>query len=349
MDDIVYRDGIPCKLVKSGYNVTVWESRTLDTQLPAVRPDGAPFNIDLSVLRGPAGGWSGTGQREIRISRRLIAVPQSEERHLLDAWNPLTGEDFDWDLDINLAELEKSAQKNAEKNAAKARRKCRHKIKHGGFRHMLTGTYRENMRDFDRMHKDWAAWLRKMHATVPGFRTVHAFEPQKRGAWHFHCTIDSLPKYLRYKGQQMLSYEVCTLLWQDVVGEVAYDFEGPLQPGQEWPVVMLTGGTINVDGHCKKTRKKQHADARSQSLAKMAGYVSKYLTKEHAQGLRGRQMWGSTKDLTPPKALLYQFAECDIVDLIGAVFELPPGHRIARHWMNKFGDCWVLDTEPIPH
>jgi hypothetical protein len=103
-----------------------------------------------------------------------------------------------------------------------------------------------------------------------------------------------------------------------VVGEVPIIFEGPLQSRQEWPVVMLTGGTVKVDGHVRHTRKKQHADARAQSLAKVAQYVLKHLTKDHDKGLRGRQM----------------------------CFDVPPGHRVARHWMNSFGDCWLLDTEP---
>lgn len=346
MDTIVYRDGIPCKLVKDGYHVSVWESKTHTLEVPTGRSDGSM--IDLTALRGPVGGWHGTGQREIRITRRLLAIPLSEDRHLLDAWNPLTGERFDWDVDVNLVDLEERAERSRKKSQQRAKRMCRHKIKHGGFRHMLTGTYRDNMIDFDRMHKDFAAWLRKMRAIVPGFRTVYGLETQKRGAWHFHATIDSLPRFLRYKGQQRPSYEVCTLLWREVVGDVAMVFEGPLQPGQQWPVVMVSGGTINVDGHVKQTRKKQHADAKAQSLAKMAQYVSKYLTKDHDKGLRGRRMWGSTEDLTPPKAIRYQFAECDITDLIAAVFELPPGHRVASHWMNSFADCWVLDTEPIP-
>lgn len=302
--------------------------------------------IDLSVLRGPVGGWIGTGQREVRISRRLLVVPldNSEERQFLATCDGL-GQDFGVDIDVE--ELERRAEASRKKSQARAKRQCRHKIKHGGFRHMLTGTYRENMVDFDRLRKDWAAWLRKMHKVIPGFRCVHAFEPQKRGAWHFHCTVDALPRFLRYKGEKRPSYEVCTLLWHDVVGDVPYEFVGPLQPGSEWPPAMVSGGTINVDGYTgKRTRKKQHADARAFSLAKMAAYVSKYLTKDLDHGLRGRQMWGSTQGLTPPKATCIYLPEGPIVDIISVAFEVPAGHRVARHWLSSFKDCWVLDTEP---
>jgi hypothetical protein len=267
-----------------------------------------------------------------------------EERVHLAAW---CGND-ESRLDIDIEDLERKALNSRAKAAARAKRNCRLKIKHGRFRHLLTGTYRENMKDFDRMRKDYAAWLRKVRSVIPWFRSVWAFEPQKRGAWHFHATCDSLPRFLRHKGVKKPSYEVLTLLWHEVVGDVAYDFEGPLQPGQEWPVVMVSGGTINVDGHTKKSNKKQHADARAFSLAKMASYVSKYLTKHHAEGLEGRRMWDSTQKLTPPKPIRMEFPEGSMADIISICFEVPEGHRVARHWMNKWGDCWVLDTEPIP-
>lgn len=345
MNDIVYRDGIPCKLVKDGWLVRIWESKnhTLTTV-----ENGASKTWDTSNLRGPVGGWSGTGQREVRISRRLLVIPQSEERTLFDACNPFTGEDFAWDVDIDIADLEKKALRSAEKSRSRAKRNCRHKIKHGGFRHMLTGTYRENVIDFDKVRKDHAAWMRKVKATMRNFRAVYAFEPQKRGAWHFHQACDALPRYLRYKGERRPSYEVLTLLWQDVVGQVQLIFCGPLRPGEVFPLVMQTGGTINVDGYTKKTHKKAHADARSMSLAKMAGYVSKYLTKNVGEGLKSRQMWGSTEDLTPPKSIVLEFSEQSLADLISMAFECPAGHRVARHWLNGFKDCWVLDTEAIP-
>lgn len=343
MDNIVYRDGIPCKLVKDGYKVTIWESKTHTTEIPNDGPEGGV--IDLSVLRGPVGGWHGTGQREVRISRRLLVIPQSEERTLFDTCDA-DGREFTCDIDLDA--IAKRAANCRAKAASRAKRNCRHKIKHGRFRHLLTGTYRENMLDFDRMRRDFAAWLRKMRAVIPHFRSVWAFEPQKRGAWHFHATSDSLPRMLRHKGVAKPSYEVCTLLWQEVVGEVRYEFCGPLQPGQVWPVEMVTGGTINVDGYTRKTKKKQHADSKAFSLAKMAAYVSKYLTKHHSEGLEGRRMWDSTKDLTPPKSITLEFPEGSMADMIAMAFGCPPGHRVARHWLNSFGDCWVLDTEPIP-
>lgn len=343
MDNIVFRDGLRCKLVKDGYKVTIWESKTHTTEIPTGKPDGSM--IDLTALRGPVGGWYGTGQREVRITRRLLAIPLDEERFHLAAW---CGPD-EARLTIDLEEMERKALACKRKSAARAKRNCRHKIKHGRFRHMLTGTYRENMKDFDRMRRDFAAWLRKVRAVIPHFRSVWAFEPQKRGAWHFHATTDALPRMLRHKGVAKPSYEVMTLLWQEVVGEVPFDFCGPLQPGQEWPVVMVTGGTINVDGYTRKSKKKQHADAKAFSLAKMAAYVSKYLTKHHAEGLEGRRMWDSTQDLTPPKSITLEFPEGPLADIIAIAFECPPGYRVARHWINSFGDCWVLDTEPIPN
>lgn len=350
MNDIVYRDRIPCKLVKSGYTATIWDSK--DIRPTFTNPGSEPVLINTKALRGPVGGWDGTGQREIRIFRRLLCIPQSEERvffpthtGMYTAGYSLEKEAF---LDIDIEDMERKAIASKESAQRRAKKMCRQKIKHGGFRHLLTGTYRENMLDFDRIVKDHAAWHRKMRALIPGFRSVWAFEPQKRGAWHFHATCDSLPRFVRYKGKKINSYEASTLIWQAITGDIQFDFVGPLQPGQSWPEYMVTNGTINVDGYTQKTKKKQHADAKAHSLAKMALYVSKYLTKHHAEGLAGRRMWASTSNLTPPKPIVLQFEECSFADLISACFEVPDGHRIARHWLNQFGDCWVLDTEPVP-
>jgi hypothetical protein len=41
MDTIVYRDGIPCKFVKDGYRVTIWESKTHTTEIPSGKGDGS--------------------------------------------------------------------------------------------------------------------------------------------------------------------------------------------------------------------------------------------------------------------------------------------------------------------
>lgn len=88
---------------------------------------------------------------------------------------------------------------------------------------------------------------------------------------------------------------------------------------------MLAGD--HDDTGARKTKKKQHADTKAFSLAKMAAYVSKYLTKHHAEGLEGRRMWDSTQSLTPPKAITLEFPEGPLADIISAAFECPPGHR----------------------
>jgi hypothetical protein len=98
-------------------------------------------------------------------------------------------------LDINIAELEKKGWLAIESQQPAQSAIAATKSSTVDFRHMLTGTYRENMKDFDRMRRDFAAWLRKVRAVVPHFRSVWAFEPQKRGAWHFHATTDALPRF----------------------------------------------------------------------------------------------------------------------------------------------------------
>jgi hypothetical protein len=204
------------------------------------------------------------------------------------------------------------------------------------------------MTDFDRMRPDFAAWLRKVRAVVPHFRSVWAFEPQKRGAWHFHATTDALPRYLRHKGVWKPSYEVLTLLWHDVVGDVQFDFCGPLQPGVNGPLRWSPGGTINVDGYTKKIRKSSMLTHKVSAWPK---WQAMFLSTSQSITLRasqGRRMWGSTENLTPPKRISFDLPESALADILAACFEVPSGHRVARHWLNGFGDCWVLDTEPDP-
>lgn len=306
MEPIVYRNGIPCKAVKQGWKAKIWHSAGTPP------PEGC---------KAPYGRSGGTGQRELVLSRRTVYVALTEEREPVAVADSL-GRDFGVDVDLDA--LEQKALANRERSASRAKRNCRHKIKHAGFNSLLTGTYRENMEDFDRARRDFAAFLRKMRQVLPGFRAVYSFERQDRGAWHWHMACDRLPMLLQYKGVKVKSFDVARAVWRSVVG--------------------FNNGNVDVDGHRK--RRKAHADQRKGSLAALAGYVSKYLTKDYGEGLYGRNMWGSTQGLTPPPAMVLELPECSLLDAIQCAFEVLPGHRIAVHRICRFGNSWVLYTEP---
>lgn len=265
-----------------------------------------------------------TGQAEFMAWKRRVYVPMGDwDDPDLKAAPPL---DQSGTLEEQ-ARLERKRLLGLERSAARAKRTCRLKIKAAGVSSLLTCTYRENMTDFDRARTDWAAMLRKLRRVIPGFRAVYAFEQQDRDAWHVHAAIDKLPVHLDIPGEgRVRSWDYLRRMWRGIVGR--------------------DNGNIDVDGH-RKTRHGLPGKYRvSESLAKLAGYVSKYLTKDHATGIPGRNKWGSTQGIEVSKPVVFDMPEMSLADLVGVAFEVPDGHRIVRHRIGQFGKFWVLYTEP---
>lgn len=272
---------------------------------------------------------SETGQAEFMAWKRRIYVPMGDwDDPDLHAAPPI-------DQAGTLEEkerLERQRLLGLERSAARAKRTCRHKVKSAAFSSLLTCTYRENMTDFDRARRDWKAMLRKLERVVPGFRAVYAFERQDRGAWHVHACIDKLPPWLvvkeRFTGKEtrVRSWDYVRRLWRSIVG--------------------ADNGNVDLDGH-RKTRHGLPGKYRaSESLAKLAGYVSKYLTKDFANGVEGRNRWGSTQGIEVSKPVVFDMPEMPLAELVGVAFTVPDGHRIVRHRIGQFGKFWVLYTEP---
>lgn len=255
-----------------------------------------------------------TKQAECLIYPRRLMVPlDSDGDQTPCPW--IADEGVDVDLEL----LESRAARNARDSAARARRSCRQKIKHSGMTQLLTLTYRENMEDLKRMRRDMAAWLRIMRRLIPGFRAVYGFEQQGRGAWHCHIATDKLPMLLQYKGCKVQSWRVGTAVWRSVV------------PGGGLCFVGGRGGRFN----------------RYNSAGKIAGYISKYLTKDNAAGQAGKRMWDGTQNLTPPAAVTFDLPEMDFGDAISLAFELRPGEDVLRHQIVSEGRLWMLYTEPV--
>jgi hypothetical protein len=285
MDAIIWHKGMPCKPTRHGWKVKVWESKA-------------------------------SGQRELLIYPRTVYLPlESDGEQAPCPW--VASDAFDAP-DVDLEALEAKAERSAQKAAARARRNCRHKIKHAGFTQLLTLTYKANVRDLDRMRRDFAAWLRIMRRLIPGFRCVYGFEQQTRGAWHCHVATDKLPLLMQYRGCKVQSWKVGTAVWRSVVPE---------------------GGMCFVGGRRGRFN-------RYSSAGRIAGYISKYLTKDNAAGEAGRRMWDSTQKLTPPPAVTLELPPMDIGDAVALAFELRFGEEVLKHMICKDGDVWLLHTEP---
>jgi hypothetical protein len=256
-----------------------------------------------------------TGQRELLIYPRVLFVPLDSSGEQ----GPSNYAAYDGP-DIDLEMLQRKAERSAQKAAGRARKSCRQKIKHAGFTQLLTLTYRANQCSLDTMRTDFARWLRIMRRLIPGFRAVYGFERQKRGAWHCHIACDRLPRLMQYKGCKVSSWKVGTAVWRSVVP---------------------SGGLCFVGGRDGRFN-------RYSSAGKIAGYVSKYLTKENAQGEDGRRMWDSTQGLTPELPKVFDLPDMPMADAIAMAFELRPGEVVLKHVLGKYGDMWLLHTEPAP-
>ncbi len=289
MSNMVNRGGVWCEAVQHGWKARVWHCPETD-------------------------------QRETLIYPRMLYIPHGD-------WDDPDIKVQEVDQSGTLVDEERKARKKeAEriKGQTRAKTKCRHAIKSHSLAQLLTGTYRENMRDFDKVRKDFAAWLRLMRKYHPKFRAVYAFEPQKRGAWHWHAAVEVMPPFFWHKGKAVRSFDFCRRMWQRVVGN--------------------DNGTVNVDGHHHRRAKGRVG---KRSLAAVAGYVSKYLTKAVDSAIEGRNMWGRTQRLVAPKPYVVELStDCTIAEAIMAAWHLPDGHRIVRHALSSDGKIWQLYTEP---
>jgi hypothetical protein len=292
----VVKNGLHCEVFESGWNYKVWQS-------------------------------SDTGQLEHKLWPRLVYVPMGDpdDPDDADVW---ADPPIDQSGTLLEAErLEKQRLLALEKSARRAKQGCLHKIKEAGFESLLTCTYRENMKDFDRMRRDWAAFMRKVSPFLPDFACVFAFEEQTRGAWHVHAAIRKLPVFLwvpegrgKHARKVMVrSWDYLRRCWRGIVGD----------------------GNIDVDGHRKRGRRGRLGE----SLARLAAYVAKYLTKDHAKGPPGRNRWGSTQGIKPPKPRVIRLPPMPMIDAIELAFYVPEGHRVVQHRLGAFGKFWCLYSE----
>lgn len=283
MHAIIWHKGMPCTRVLAGHTLRVWEN-------------------------------TNKTQREQVMFPRYIVTPVNGD----DADPVPCSWVADDGLDVDLEALADKAERNANRAARRAKTQCRWKIKEAGLNELLTLTYRENQCDLDEVHRQFKAWLRIMHRTIPGFRCVYGLERQKRGAWHVHVACDKLPVLLQYRGAKVKAWKVGTAVWRSVVG--------------------VNNGLCFVGGRHGRI-------ARKQSTAALAAYVAKYLTKENSAGEFNRNMWGSTANMAPPKAVRIDLPLMCIGDAIALAFELRFGERVHRHQLMLDRDIWLLYTE----
>lgn len=264
--------------------------------------------------------WENNGHRE--ISARPVVE-----------WTEL-GPAPDWS---HLAELdperdERDAAERREKSqlvaSRRAKTRCRRLIKSTGLNELLTNTYRELMLDETRIKSDMARFHRRMAELVPGYAYVTGYEPQKSGSWHAHSAVFKLPKFIVMKARKsdggwrevkLESWRAVTVVWRSIVGK--------------------DNGLCFVGGKGPRGKKA------CISLAKMAGYISKYITKHYDLMPDGKQRYTHSKMAQLPKAERLRLVGLTLAECIARCFWCDDGEVIVDHRVGRFKDSYYLCTE----
>jgi len=123
----------------------------------------------------------------------------------------------------------KNREKNMERCKARAKATVRRKVMAAGLDHLLTLTYRENVKDKWRAWADFIRFIRRVHRYFPEWRYVAVTETQERGAIHFHIAV---------KGYQDVSF--LRALWSAIVGEGNIDVQyRESEKGLKWKKAKL--------------------------------------------------------------------------------------------------------------
>lgn len=154
---------------------------------------------------------------------------------------------------------------NLDRSIRRSRAMIRRKCMSGGLNYLLTLTTRENKTDLDASFKDLSRFIRKVKKTIPGWKYVAVVEFQKRGAIHFHVAV---------KGFQ--NVRVLRSSWLSIVGV-----------GQ---------GNVQVE-----TPKNARYKSQKWHIAKLAGYLTKYITKDLCGVGSGRQRYRVAEGIEIPR------------------------------------------------
>jgi hypothetical protein len=256
------------------------------------RRDDTPFSYDARVhvlgVHVEAVAVPRYGWREVdTVSESVQADAFMAAGHIWKdgGWVPTPSSDSDL--------LDKAAA-NRERSARRARTKVRRLCKAKGLTTLLTLTYRENMTDRERLVRDFDVFIKRLRRVVPDFQYVCVFERQKRGAWHAHIAVARVLSHYVHKGALVRSYDLLRSMWRAVVG--------------------TDNGNIDVARSRRVAR----------SSAKLAAYVSKYVTKTFGdQGEGGDSYRASGKALPQPVVVRLHTASLSeaamgLIDLLSA-------------------------------
>lgn len=231
-------------------------------------------------------------------------------------WSPMA-------IEMYLEAVERHREETAEDRAAKslemaARRaagRVRRLCKVMGADTMITGTYRANQCDLALCKRHVKEFVRRASRQIKDFRVVVAFEPQERGAWHFHAACERISPLLGHPGAKVKSFNLLRAIWRSVVGEL--------------------GGNIDVSQGGNKKR----------SPARIAAYLSKYLMKAFEDGEKGSNRWTKYGEVEVPKPLQLGAFE-DMRAAVAAAYELVDGcASVVNQYLGRWSDVFFIVVE----
>lgn len=291
--------------------------------------NGILFEGKLSDTHLEVNVWEGNGHREVsaRPAVDWFEVPEpppfgSPGMFVLDAH----------ERELASAQAERDAEERREKarlrNARRAKTACRRFIKMMGFEELLTLTYRANVTDEAQVKEDARRFFRRVAELIPDFGYCAGYEPQKRGSWHVHAAVYKLPKEVEVKKRapdgtwrvvKLPGWRLGTAVWRSIVGK--------------------------DNGLCFVGGKGDRAKAARRSLAKMAAYISKYITKHYELVPDGRKRYSHSEGAQVPKSTALRLRMTLREFIAFAMSRLDDVDQIVDSRLGKFRDTYYLCTE----
>lgn len=207
-------------------------------------------------------------------------------------------------------------ESNVQDSAKRAKQAVRLRCKAISADRMITLTYRENMRDMDRLKKHWDLFRRRM-SKHKQFHYVATIETQQRGAYHIHVAV---------RGRQI--YSLIRSIWQSIVGLT--------QDGKQ-------AAQINVRDPHKFGFGKNGAH-------RLASYIAKYIAKDVDSHELNKKSYWTSRGIVVPEKNYYQLPYgTNTYEAFCHVMQLAADHN--GEGMTYFGNdalgvCWVA-TAPV--
>lgn len=209
---------------------------------------------------------------------------------------------------------------NKERAAKRAKTRVRQLCKAANADTLMTLTYKANQTDLELCKRHLKEFARRVRRVIPDFVAIAAFEPQTRGAWHVHMACRRVATVLTNKqGVRMKSFDLLRSIWRSVTKE--------------------HGGNVDL------SRRKSTSQ---RSPARIAAYISKYITKAFEDGAKFSNRWTRFGDVQIPPSVQLGYVG-SMREAIELFYDLVgEGSTVVTSYLSHFKDVFFLVTERRP-